>query len=323
MENDKFRIAEEEKEEVTKKKKLHIIFIILQIFVLIAVFLVLLNFGEYGYSLFCIIPFSIGLTIGSYTRTFRSKKILKGVGFFFLIIALLASFLVAAKFEGAICILMALGMICLPGLLGVFIGYLIRNSLKIFSILAILFLNTSAITYDLYNNESMSSVASKSILINSSKENIWKVLTNPVKFSNISNIFFKAGVSYPKSMYIDSDSNKKSFLNCNYTNGSARFFIEHLDSLQRMRFIMQEDITSMKELTFYEKINAPHLVGYFKPKYGEFKIQEINLNHCLLIATTSYSYKISPAFYWRWWTDYLANTMHFHVLSDIKKISEK
>jgi hypothetical protein len=315
---------QEETQEVENisMKKLHWIFIIAQLIILFVVTVYILKAGNYGLTLFCGIPLSIGLTIGTYTRTFASKKLLKGFFFVLLAVSFFSAFLLAAGVEGAICILMAVGIIFLPAIFGMLIGYAVRNMLRVVSLLLIVVLNTSAFVYDKKTDEFVQSIAKKSMVINASKEKIWYALTNPVSFSKNENVFFKAGVSYPTEMFLQKEANNCLFLNCTYNNGSTKLFIEKLDSLKCMRFIMQEEITTMKELTFHEPIMPAHLKGYFKPVYGEFAIEEINKNQCVVTATTSYSYKIRPAFYWNWWTDYLANAMHTHVLKNIKQLAE-
>jgi hypothetical protein len=59
-----------------RMKKLHVVFLIVQLAILFIALLLLLQNGNYGWTLFCIIPFSIGLTVGVYTRTFRTKGLL-------------------------------------------------------------------------------------------------------------------------------------------------------------------------------------------------------------------------------------------------------
>jgi hypothetical protein len=319
MENNDYK--EDERDNISMKK-LHWIFIFFQLVILFIITLVLLRTGNYGWSLFCGIPFSIGITIGTYTRRFRTKKLLKGFFIILLVVSVFSGLLLAGGAEGAICILMAAGIIFLPAFLGMLLGYAIRNMLRVVSLLIIVLLNTSAFVYDIKTNELVHSIAKKSIIINASKEKIWHTLTNPVTFSKSNNIFFKAGVSYPTEMLIKKGQNNCLFLNCKYNNGNTKLLIEKLDSLKCMRFTMDEDIITMSEFTFRKTIMPAHLKGYFKPIYGEFNISEINKNQCIVTATTSYSYKIRPAFYWNWWTDYLADAMHTHVLNNIKQLVE-
>jgi hypothetical protein len=86
---------------------------------------------------------------------------------------------------------------------------------------------------------------------------------------------------------------------------------------------MPANVVPMKEFSMYDSVHAEHLKGYFQPQYGEFRIIPVNSHQCILTAETSYSYKITPVFYWRWWSDYLVDAMHQHVLGNIKALSEK
>ncbi len=307
-------------EKLSKKGLL--IFCFIQCVLLVIYAMDLLTSGSYGWTLFTVIPFSIGLTVGVFTNTFQSKSLLKGFSVVMLVVLVFSLLLLVCGFEGAICILMALGMICLPAALGLLVGYRIRNIHKTFMLVFIVVLNSSATVYDKVDTSKVSSTAVESLIINASKERVWEVLTHPVDFSLNDNFFFKAGVSYPKSMKIEYDKEQHCFLCCNFNNGFTRLKIDRIDSLKSIHFSFQEPIAPMKELTFYSSIDAPHLnEGYFMPSYGEFAIEPINSNQCKIIATTAYSYKITPVFYWKLWADYLVNKMHSSVLKDIKKIA--
>lgn len=298
------------------------LFLMLQVVLLVIVFLSLLQSGEYGWTLFCIVPFSLGMTAGIYTRTYHSRKIVKGLFWSLLILCSVCLLLLVAGVEGVICILMAAGIIFLPGLAGMFVGYLIRNAHRIYGLVLILFLNSSAYVYDRNDTDQIESVARKSITINAPKEKVWSILTHTVNYTSHENFFFKAGVSYPEAMQLMKQKGK-CFLACRLNNGLVDLPVIELDSMKRFRFTMPPDIAPMKEMTPYDSIHAEHLKGYFLPQYGEFKITPLNQKQCILTAETSYTYKITPVFYWRWWSDYLVNTMHEHVLENIRELSEE
>jgi hypothetical protein len=293
-----------------------------QVAVLIVSFLILLNLGTYGWTLFLTIPFSIGLTCGYYSRTLRSNKFLKTTFFLLLGLAIFSGLLVATGTEGAICILMAEGLLMLPAFLGMVSGYFIRNLYLSTVIIFIVVLNTSFTFYDVTDSTSVESLAVEMVIINATKEKIWKALTQPVSFSSNKNLFFEAGVTYPTSMQLNYDEKGKCFLSCQLNNGIAALAVDKLDSLRRIRFRIPNEIQTMKELTFYDSLEAPHLKGYFEASYGEFEIEPLSKDQCRLIARTQYRSRITPAFYWQLWSDYLVNTMHRHVLNDIKQLAE-
>jgi hypothetical protein len=132
----------------------------------------------------------------------------------------------------------------------------------------------------------------------------------------------KSGVSYPLDMeIIKKDS--ANYLFCNTNNGTTLFKIDSLIDNRKLQFSATQEILPMRELTMYHDLEAAHLHGYFKSDYGTFEIQPINEKQCLLIAKTQYRYAITPAFYWKWWSDYLLNSMHENVLIKVKEIAEK
>jgi hypothetical protein len=187
----------------------------------------------------------------------------------------------------------------------------------------VVMINASFITFDRYDESQVISITSEEVVIEATKEDVWYVLTHGVQFKPNSNFFFESGVNYPTSMQLQYKDQNNCFLVCTLSAGNTALKVESLDSLKSIRFSVPDMIIPMQELSIYDSIDAPHLQGYFKPVYGEFKIESISDNECRLVATTSYSYKITPVFYWKWWSDYLVNTMHRHVLNDIKLLAEE
>jgi hypothetical protein len=305
-----------------REKKQFRVFFIIQVVLLVCFFVVLLDVGEYGWTLFLIIPFSIGISCGYYSQRFRSRSFLKGTALVLGILTVISAALFSMGIEGSICILMAEGLLVLPAFLGTIVGYFVRNMYKTYIIGLVVLLNTSFSYYDAVDTSVIESTAVETITVNASCEKLWHVITHPVAFTAHSNLFFQAGVSYPTTMQLAYNEKGKCFLNCRLNNGFASLEIEKLDSLSRMRFRIPDQVQHMKELTFYDSLDAPHLKGYFDATYGEFMISPLKENQCTLSATTHYRYRITPAFYWRWWSDYLVNTMHRSVLDDIKTLAE-
>jgi hypothetical protein len=297
-------------------------FYVIQWLALIIVALALLDSGTYGWTLFGIIPFSIGLTAGTFTRRYKSRKLIRITLIVILAILALSAILLIGRAEGIICIIMALGIIVIPTFVGMAVGAWIRRVHVIYLATFVVMINASFITYDRFDQGHVVSIATEELVIAASKEKIWHVLTHGVQFHPNSNFFFESGVNYPTSMQLQYKDHNTCFLVCALSTGNTSLKVEELDSLVRIRFSVPDEIIPMQELTIYDSIDAPHLQGYFKPAYGEFRIEPIDDRTCRLIATTSYSYKITPEFYWKWWSDYLVNTMHRHVLNDIKLLAE-
>lgn len=295
---------------------------------LFAVTVLLLNRGYYGFTIFLIVPFCIGLTIGYFIRRHRyyagmdsGRKGLRIYGLVILIAIFFSLMLMAFKVEGAICILMAAAIIFLPSLLGVVLGfYLYKLNLAPF-LLLVFFLNISAAGVDVLNPNKIYSTVTTELMIPAGQKEVWNILTHPVDFSKSRLFFFKAGITYPTSMQL-TEKNGRRFLYV--TTNIRKDYLIPIDTLipgKKLSFLPLPSTVPMKEWSFYnDKISAKHLKGYFLPLSGAFTLYPVSENQCLLKATTTYTYKITPVSYWKLWSDYLVDAMQRQVLTDIQNI---
>ena len=160
------------------------------------------------------------------------------------------------------------------------------------------------------------------IVIDASKEKIWNTLVNPVQYNQHPNALFKYGVNYPKTMKVV-EQNDSTLLRCTLRNGKIDLNISKMYADSLMEFQITEPVIPIKELTLYKNINTPHSHDkFFKIHTGKFEITALNNNQCLLRATTDFSYRFAPNWYWKWWSTYLMNKMHVHVLEVIKENTE-
>jgi hypothetical protein len=311
-------------ERVNTKKGWRVVFIIV-IAILVFSILAILKAGEYGYTLFLTIPFSLALVGGFIEAPKSSGKTLKALAKAIGIVTVLSLLLLAMRFEGVICILMAIGIIILPTFLGCLLGYGLSRTFqerKLSVLLMLFIINPGALTYDVCDTTKIESIAQISTIVNAPVSDVWQILTQKVVFSKSHNFFLKSGVSYPLDMEIVK-KDSADYLSCNTNNGKTLFKIDSLIDNKKLQFSATHEIVPMRELTMYHDLEAAHLHGYFESDYGTFEVEAINEKQCLLIAKTQYRYAITPAFYWKWWSDYLLNTMHDNVLTKVKEIAEQ
>jgi hypothetical protein len=298
-----------------------VIFSVILLFMILAI----LKAGEYGFTLFMSIPF-IFTFIVSFIEGPNSNG--AKLWYFFasvFLISVLSGILVLLGAEGMICVLMAAGLVALPAIIGGFLGLFLSKTFqerKLSVLLMIFVINPGAFMYDVYDTTKIESIAQISTIVNAPVSEVWQILTQKVVFNKSANFFLKSGVSYPLDMEIIKKDSAK-YLSCNTNNGKTLFKIDSLIQNQKLQFSAVQEILPMRELTMYHDLEAAHLHGYFESDYGTFEIQSINENQCLLIAKTQYKYAITPAFYWKWWSDYLLNTMHENVLNKVKEIAEQ
>ncbi|TGM52892.1 hypothetical protein [Leptospira adleri] len=275
--------------------------------------------GVYGVALFIAIPFSIGILI-AFARAFHSKATFGDILsiMVFPVVILLLGFLFIGK-EGFICILMALPIAIVPLLVGAWIGYKIQNRIwsKYLVVLIVLFCNISAHVFDWSDSSPRTNEVRTSIVVGSPAQKVWRRITSPFVFGEAENFFFRNGVSYPISMEVVRRDGVL-FLNCLYTNGSTSAVLKEFIENKTMKFEFPSPQVTMKETSFYGKVEPKHIRGKIWASFGEFRLVPVSENEVKIVATTRYVNGLGPKFYWKLWSDYLIDEMHEHVLQKIK-----
>jgi len=296
---------------------------ILLVILLLCIFTVL-SYGQYGWTLFIALPFTFGFVLTFLQSRQGAWPVIRKVGLALLVVIALSALLLAAGAEGMICILMAVGILFVPIFLGILLGFWVRRwtlqkQLPVF--IPILLLSPATFTYDLQDTRPIEAEVRTRTVIHASPEKVWQVLTHRVAFGQSDNLLLRSGVSHPVSMELQPDSAGYALF-CVTNNDTTRLTVTELMPEQKMRFSHTEEIIPMREVTFYGNLDAPHLHDYFHSAYGQFEIIRKDDHTCELIATTQYTYRIAPRFYWQWWTEYLIDAMHSHVLQTIQQQAE-
>jgi hypothetical protein len=90
-----------------------------------------------------------------------------------------------------------------------------------------------------------------------------------------------------------------------------------------LRFSVTENPPPMKEWSFYDDVQPPHLHGFMLSRAGEFALEDLPAHRTRLLGTTWYEHNLWPAGYWRLWSDYLVHCIHLEVLNHVRCLAEK
>lgn len=279
--------------------------------------------GKYGIALFCLLPLFMG-TAPALIYGYK-KQITKGdtfsIGFFTLIIYMVGLMIFAI--EGLICIAMATPLAILLMWLGSFIGYLIIRKKPDSSAMSIIILMGMIPIMSFVEKDTTPELraVTTSIEIKASPDKVWENVVEFPQLEEPTEFIFKTGIAYPINAKIEGKG-VGAIRYCNFTTGS---FVEPITAWNEpnlLQFDVLEQPEPMKELSFWD-IDAPHLHDYFVSKKGQFKLTKLSNGNTLLEGTTWYYHNITPAFYWRFWSDEIIHKIHERVLSHIKKNAEQ
>ncbi len=287
--------------------------------------LIIFVIGSYGIALFILIPLFIGVSstfLYGYKNT-TSQKVASKITLLTLS-AYVAGLLVFA-IEGIICIAMVFPLALILTGIGSAVGFVLAEK-TIFRpkniITSMILFIVSIPLMAFVEKDSVPALTSvtTSIEINASPEAVWKNVVEFPELTAPTELIFKSGVAYPTSAKIVG-SGVGAIRYCNFTTGRFVEPITVWDEPRRLQFSVEEQPAPMKELSFWD-IDAPHLHDYFVSKQGQFTLTAQANGTTRLEGTTWYYHKITPAFYWELWSNYIVHSIHQRVLSHIKSNAE-
>lgn len=277
--------------------------------------------GTYGFSLFLLVPFLMGLVPGFYFAHRYQLSLSSSLLFVLKALAINFGSLLLFGLEGVLCIVMALPLALVMAGLGVMCGRLIATSplqmgppkslmliLPIVPILDQLF-------------PSHRTVVESEKVVEASPEEVWPHVVGFSKLSEPNHWLFKLGIAAPTHATIKG-SGVGATRYCHFTTGTFVEPITHWEEPYLLSFDVEEQPLPMDELSLYEEISAPHLNGFFRSEKGSFILKPLPTGQTLLIGKTWYASDIHPGWYWDLFGRFFISTIHNRVLDHIANLAE-
>jgi len=83
------------------------------------------------------------------------------------------------------------------------------------------------------------------------------------------------------------------------------------------------DVPSMRELSPYEHVHAPHVIGYFNSKVTSFELVPRSDGRSDVIERTSHELKLEPILYWLPLARWVVLQNNARVLAHIRRQAER
>jgi hypothetical protein len=109
---------------------------------------------------------------------------------------------------------------------------------------------------------------------------------------------------------------------CEFSTGAFVEPITVWDEPRHLAFNVRFQPQPMKELSFYDQVDAPHLDGFFRSVRGEFRLTPIAGGKTLLEGRTWYEMDMQPGWYWQNYGRWFIHKIHLRVLGHIKNLTE-
>jgi hypothetical protein len=266
--------------------------------IVFAAILSTLVFGSYGWGLFVLTPFLVGVTTGyianrdgliSFGLTTRLVLAAAGLG---------GLALIALALEGLICILLAAPLGAAIAVVGGAIGRglaLARRGgptpMMSVALLPFVFALEAAMPPNIVIQ------TSESIDIGAPPADVWRALTATDDIQPAAGLVFRLGLAYPLRSRIISGRVGGERVG-EFSTGTARERITQWLPGHRLAFTVLSQPPAMAELSPYERVDAPHVRGYFETVSTSFTLEPLPGGGTRLVANADHVLRLDPILYW-------------------------
>jgi uncharacterized membrane protein YhaH (DUF805 family) len=293
-------------------------------FGLLSVLVSVVGFGNYGGPLFLGTPFIQGMVCGWAFNREHARSQAETVAVVWTSLFLVAGIVFLFAMEGVICLLMALPIAAVLGIMGAMVGRAIAlgRAGNMAGAAALVFVvPTGALMEKITATSPPTYEVVTTVAVAATPAVVWSKV---VQFRDIEAPlawYFRAGIAYPVRATI-AGNGVGAIRRCEFSTGA---FIEPItvwDAPTRLAFNVTEQPPPLKELSIYSKVYAPHLNGYFRSDRGEFRLVALPGGGTRLEGHTWYGVAIYPQGYWRAISEPVLHAIHRRVLDEVKREAE-
>lgn len=266
--------------------------------IVIAVLISAVTFGAYGWSLFVMTPFLVGIT----TAYLANRSLALAPGRTFALVMAAAGLgtlaLVMFALEGFVCILLAAPLGSVAALVGGAIGRALatighRRGKPLLSValLPALFALEGAMP------PSVAITMEQAIDISAPPSAVWQAVVSDDPIGPPPTLVAEAGFSYPIGGRLLGEGVGAVRLG-EFSTGIARERVTVWQPGRRLAFIVESQPAMMEEMSPYRRVHAPHLSGYFETSTTAFDLKPLPGGRTRLSVCATHALRIDPALYW-------------------------
>jgi uncharacterized protein YndB with AHSA1/START domain len=291
--------------------------------IVLAVLISAVTFGAYGWGLFVMTPFLVGITtayLANRRTPLRSGRTLP------LVVAAAAlgtAALVFLALEGIVCILMAAPLGALAAAAGGAVGRAAAlavhhrgKPLMSLAALPALFALEAAMP------PAVPVETAEAIEISAPPAAVWAALTGDKPIQEAPGVVAQAGLAYPIASHIVEGSVGGERLG-EFSTGTARERITEWVPGRKLAFRVLSQPPAMEEMSPYRRVHAPHVSGYFETSAGSFEIEALPGGGTRLTARAAHVLRMDPVLYWEPVARWAIYTNVTRVLRDLKHKAER
>jgi hypothetical protein len=137
----------------------------------------------------------------------------------------------------------------------------------------------------------------ESVIVAATPDAVWDSIVHMGPIPDAPAVPFRWGLAYPMRGEIWGSGVGAIRLGV-FSTGVAYERVVEWKPGQELDFIILSDPPSMRELSPYDEVHAPHTQGYFRTRDARFTIEPLSDGHTRLSLATHHDLDLGPALYW-------------------------
>ena len=288
-----------------------------------AVLVSALTFGAYGWGLFVMTPFVVGVTTAyvANRRVLLSRK--RTFGLVLAAAGLGSVALIMLALEGLICLVLAAPLGAGVALVGGALGHVLASALHgkgtplaSVAVLPILFALESAMP------PAAPIIVDEWIEIAAPRAAVWSALVSGAPIESSPGLVGRAGLAYPIGSRLIGEGVGAGRIGT-FSTGAARERVTEWKPGKKLAFAVLDQPPAMEEMSPYRRVHAPHVTGYFDTEWTSFEMESLPGGRTRLRARAAHVLRIDPVLYWEPIARWAVHQNVSRVLRDIRDKAEK
>ncbi|MDQ8754711.1 SRPBCC family protein [Sphingosinicella sp. LHD-64] len=291
--------------------------------IIAAVLVSAVTFGAYGWGLFVLTPFTVGLA----TAYLANRQVPVGGGRTIVLVLAAAALgcvaLIMMALEGLACLVLAAPLGAVAAIAGGALGMTLadvghRRGKPLLSVafLPAVFMLEAAVP------PAASITSQDSIVIAAPPAAVWRALTSDAPVGEPAGLVGRAGLAYALGGRIVAPGQGGERLGY-FSTGHARERITDWAVGRRLAFSVTRQPPAMEEMSPYRRVHAPHVNGYFSTETTRFDLDPIGDGRTRLTISTAHVLRIDPVPYWEPLARWAIHQNSQRVLRDIGRKAEQ
>jgi hypothetical protein len=162
----------------------------------------------------------------------------------------------------------------------------------------------------------------ETIVVNAPPERVWNAIVDMDPIDEPPALPFRLGIAYPLRGEIVGEG-VGALRRGEFSTGIAIERITEWLPERKLAFVVVNDVPGMREISPYQHVHAPHVVGYFLTNSTSFELVPLPDSRTRIIERTSHELRLDPIFYWLPMARFVVHANNARVLRHIKRQSER